>query len=34
MADAAFILLTIAFFTAVALVARRGGDSDSSRDRT
>lgn len=27
MADVAFILLTVAFFAAVALIARRSGDS-------
>ena len=32
MADVAFILLTIAFFTVIAVLARRA-DSDSSKDR-
>ncbi|SDC38405.1 hypothetical protein SAMN05216410_1770 [Sanguibacter gelidistatuariae] len=34
MADVAFILLTIAFFTAIAVLARHAGDSDSPKDRS
>ncbi|ACZ22611.1 hypothetical protein Sked_27070 [Sanguibacter keddieii DSM 10542] len=30
MADVAFILLTVAFFATVALLARRSGDRDPS----
>jgi hypothetical protein len=30
MADLAYILLTVAFFATVALVARRSGDRDAS----
>lgn len=32
MADVAFILLTLAFFTAIAILARRA-DSESPQDR-
>lgn len=34
MADVAFILLTIAFFTTIAMLARRVGDSDSPKGRS
>ncbi len=33
MADVAFILLTIASFTAIAVLARRLGDTDAPQDR-